>query len=175
MEASEGARARGQNDSAESLRHRASRHLEDALRIYPESRPAANHLTQAALIEGDLRRAQELCQRSVRVDSTDAMAWSNWGLVLMQEGEQAMSKAGDSFAYARAEQRFADAFDKLDRAVALDSTLVNARLNRGVLYRYRLGQPDLARRDFEAVLRLEPEHPRAPALRREVARLRAHP
>jgi hypothetical protein len=173
LEASEGARARGHHDSAESVRHRARRHLEDALRIYPESRPAANHLTQVALIDGDLRRAQELCQRAVRVDSTDAMAWSNWGLVLMQEGERIA--AGDSAKPAEARQSFEDALGKLNRAVALDSTLVNARLNRGSLYRYRLGRPDLALVDWQAVLRMEPENSRATALRREVARLRANP
>jgi tetratricopeptide (TPR) repeat protein len=168
LEASEGARARGHNDSAESFRHRATRHLEDALRIYPESRPAANHLTQVALIEGDLRRAQELCQRSVRVDSTDPMAWSNWGLVLMQEGERA---ASDSTKQGEARQSFEQALGKLNRAIALDSTLVNALLNRGALYRYRLGRPDLALLDFRAVLRLSTEHPRTQALRREVQRI----
>jgi tetratricopeptide (TPR) repeat protein len=143
--------------------------LEDALRIYPESRPAANHLTQMALIDGDLHRADDLCQRAVRVDSTDAMSWSNWGLVLMQEGERIA--AGDSAKQAEARQSFEDALGKLNRAIALDSTLVNARLNRGAIYRYRLGRLDLALIDFAAVLRLDPEHPRASALRREIARI----
>jgi tetratricopeptide (TPR) repeat protein len=121
-----------------------------------------------ALIEGDLRRAQELCQRSVRVDSTDPMAWSNWGLVLMQEGERA---ASDSTKQGEARQSFEQALGKLNRAIALDSTLVNALLNRGALYRYRLGRPDLALLDFRAVLRLSTEHPRTQALRREVQRI----
>ncbi|HWN81727.1 MAG TPA: hypothetical protein VNM87_06505, partial [Candidatus Udaeobacter sp.] len=50
-------------------------------------------------------------------------------------------------------------------------TLVNARLNRGAIYRYRLERPDLALVDFLAVLRLSSENPRTKALRREVARI----
>jgi tetratricopeptide (TPR) repeat protein len=165
LDESEGASARGQADSAATLRHRASRHLDQALAIYPECRPAANHRTRVAILDGDLARAQELCERAVRVDSTDAMAYSNWGYVLKQEGERAAAGTPE------AQRSFAEALAKLDRAVALDSTLVNARLNRGALYRYRLGRPDLALPDFHAVLRLAPNHPNTTALKRETLRI----
>jgi tetratricopeptide (TPR) repeat protein len=121
----------------------------------------------------------------VRLDPHDGRALSNWALALMhdgdrlaQEAERVAERGGPAAATAadslrvRARERYREALARADRAVQVAPDFANAYYNRAVLYRYKLPDPSRAAADFEQVLRLVPDHPRAAAMRREIARLR---
>lgn len=180
LEASEAAAQRGDSSAALATRRQATTHLEQALAIYPESRHALNSLTKVALLDRDPAAAIALAERSATIDPGDALAMSNWGLALMARGEAEIRAAKNEVAAAgaldgslapTALRTFNEAIAKLDRALEIEPGHVIARYNRAVIYRYRLGRPDLALADFREVLARAPDHPNAAALRREIARL----
>lgn len=76
--------------------------------------------------------------------------------------DDAEAYAALALAYRLQNKPLAECLQPLDRSLALDPVLTNALLNRGYLLA-EAGRVQEARRDFEAVLHLEPQHAKAQA------------
>jgi tetratricopeptide (TPR) repeat protein len=171
----------GDGERARPMFADAISHLERALEIYPENTKAINALTRAELLRGDWQRALELCDLSIRITPADPLSHSNASLALMRLGDVAGQRAGQRSQAGleteaerlRAEARslYERAVSRAGRAIEIDPGFVNAYYNRAAIYRYQLGRYAEALADFRAVLRLDPDHPNAEAIRREVERL----
>jgi hypothetical protein len=113
--------------------------FEHALAVNNESWAAANNLAQARIIAGELDGAEALLHRSLSLRPDNPDAHVNLGNV-----------------YARRE-RTADAVKEFRTAIRLDERSIEARVNL-VASLAELGDLTAAAREFEQVLRIDPEH-----------------
>ncbi|HAB14901.1 MAG TPA: hypothetical protein PLX89_24710, partial [Verrucomicrobiota bacterium] len=120
-------------------------------------------------------------QRAVQLDPSWAVAWQQLGRLALESGRTGLAlQAGEAAATlepdtAAAHQLFAaalvkagypaDAAEQLERAVALAPGSAAAHLALAGLYARELGEPALARPQYEKVLQLDPQHPQAGAIR----------
>ncbi len=172
--------AAGDDATARSLLDTAGDHLEHALRIYPESWRTVNTLTNVELQRDNLEHALELCAVGVQLEPTDHMAYSNWAIALMRDGDRLVSRAETAATQGHEQEAeqlrtrsravYEDAVVKATEAINLAPGFANNYFNRAMLYLYRIEQPDQAMADFRRVLELAPNHPAAAAIRQELAR-----
>jgi Tfp pilus assembly protein PilF len=109
---------------------------------------------------------------------------TNWGSALRERATR--TKASAAALRAAGKTAEADALDrqagadirqavaKIDQAIAMMPSYAHAHLIRALLSAGDLGDPAGAIAEFEAVLRLMPNHPQRPLIDAELARLRAH-
>ncbi|GAC1661181.1 MAG: hypothetical protein NVS9B4_13080 [Candidatus Acidiferrum sp.] len=135
-------------ERAEFLRHRASRirtlqrycMLCFALFILPSPDLAQiNHVEVAArfLSQGDMAQAEAEARQALRNTSTRALALATLGTIRLEEG------------------RYGESTSFFNQALALNPHLVGARTSLGNAYALQ-GKPDLARKSFQEVLRVDP-------------------
>ena len=136
------------------------------------SNEANNRIALIRLRQGRVREAEDLFKETLRVRPWDWIAYSSLGAILLDGGraEEAVRvlnpaplwKIPESCAlYGTAllgAGRFAEAEQYFLRALSADPRSVRARNNLGVLY-YKTGKKDEAVKQWEEVLRLEPNNP----------------
>jgi tetratricopeptide (TPR) repeat protein len=98
-------------------------------------------------------RAKAAYREAIRLSPEFAKALNNLGIILASEGD------------------LGEAEEALRRAVAADPRYARAHLNLANLYLKR-NSPDQALPHLEAVIRLEPDHPRIEQIRSLASRIR---
>ena len=108
----------------------------------PESLRASELSERAreATVLGSLVRAEELLERAVALNPTDAVAWNDLGVVLVRRGQRGRG------------------IEAIQRSLALDAQHSEAHRNLAVALEQD-GQPLGAVAHYRAFLALAPEHP----------------
>jgi len=136
------------------------------------SHDANNRIALIRLRQGRAREAEDLFKETLRVRPWDWVAYSSLGAILLDGGraEEAVRvlnpaplwKIPESYALYGAALlgagRFAEAEQHFLRTLSADPRSVRARNNLGMLY-YKTGKKDEAMKQWEEVLRLEPNNP----------------
>ena len=135
------------------------------------SHEANNNIALIRLRQGRAREAEDLFKETLRVRPWDWVAYSSLGAILLDGGraEEAVRllnpgplwKIPESYTVYGAALLGAGRFDEAEqqflRTLSADPRSIRARNNLGVLY-YKTGKKDEAIKQWEEVLRLEPNN-----------------
>ncbi len=165
----------------------AEKELVSLLEDYPHYGDAHNNLAAIYLERGDWDDAEQHARAALAAEPRMTEAWNNLGYALQESGRgaeartaygkaltlepeywQARFNLGVSLARAG---RASDAERELDAVVRQVPRFAGADFELAELYRGPLADPALARRFYNAFLRLEPTGARAVAARRHLAEL----
>ena len=125
---------------------KAKAHLEPVLRKYPQWVDGYNQVGKIALLEGDIRRAETLCRRSIELNPYSADGYLGLGVIFTQQNrvDEALPCLHNSIRFdpysaenhialgiaLMSALQFADANRQFDRAVELDPSSGRAWFNR---------------------------------------------
>ncbi len=139
--------------TAASRAGEAAEQFEAAYRLAPTLAEAHRGLGEIALGRGDLEAAEREFRLAASSPEPSARAANFLGYLLSRKG------------------RYAEAAEQYEKAITLNPQLADAHRSLALLYAQRIGDRERAVAHLKASLRLDPDQPQAPELRRLLLQL----
>jgi tetratricopeptide (TPR) repeat protein len=175
----------GRATEAERLYTAAQTHFATAVSIYPSYSLPLDGLAMIHSLHGRFDEAAGFYERALNAWPGNYASLTNWGSILWERGKRDASAAlalrqqgriDEADALARhADADCRQALEKIDRAIAMMPSYAHAHLIRAQILDTYVGDPRGAITEFEAVVRLTPNHPQRALIERELQRLRSQP
>jgi len=168
-------------------REEAERELHRLITRFPHHADAWNNLAVIAIDEGNWKDAEEMSRRAAEINPFMASALNNLGIALDEQGR--LKEAEETYArclkvdpnYWQAGLnraitleklgRFDDAISELERILDTVTPRADIHLKLGDLYAGKRETHDLAKKHYNAFLRLARRDPRAPEVAIKIADL----
>ena len=173
----------GRTAEAERLYNAAQTHFERAISIYPSYSLPLDGLAMIHSLHERFDDAATMYDRALKAWPGNYAGLTNWGSLLWERSKREAATAlalrqqgrvaeADALA-SHADAGCREALEKIDRAIAMMPSYAHARLVRAQILDTYVGDPQGAIVEFEAVLRLMPNHPQRALIEQELQRLRA--
>jgi protein O-mannosyl-transferase len=183
MGLAEDASLAGRAAEAERLYVSAQTHFETAVKIYPSYSLPLDGLAMIHSLHQRFDEAAVHYERAQKAWPGNYASLTNWGSLLWERSkrdaahaltlrQQGNTAGADALAH-EADANCRQALDKVDRAIAMMPSYAHAHLIRAQILETYVGDTPGAIAEFEAVLRLMPNHPQRPLIEQELSRLRS--
>ena len=182
-QAEEVARA-GRRSDADRLYASARSHFEAALAIYPSYSPPIDGLAMIHSLNDRFDEAIVMYERALTAWPGNYAALTNWASAVWERSRRAGVEAARLHAQGRtadaasllreADSGARQALGMIDKAIAMMPSYAQAHLVRAMILEVYASDRAGAIAEFEAVLRLMPNHPQRDLVESELQRLRAH-